>query len=169
MGDTFWAAFGGGAAAGIFTLIALLFVEWLRWFLDRPLLKVGMTFAFVYNHPMFQQGIRYVCLEAKNPHSKPVTVSRFGLAFKSEAEQRLQMFPDGTCQFPYEVKGGQAVSQRTTEQQVFAALRELGRKPSDLEGVWFESESGKVFRGKISHISMHVLEEAFQAQVAGTK
>ena len=36
----FWGAFGGAAAAGIFTLIAVLGAEWFKWYIDRPLLKV---------------------------------------------------------------------------------------------------------------------------------
>ena len=45
MDNVFWAAFGGAAAAGIITMIALLTAEWFRWFLDRPLVKVELKTA----------------------------------------------------------------------------------------------------------------------------
>ena len=169
MSNMFWAAFGGAAAAGIFTLLAVLFAEWLRRFLDRPLLKVNMTFARIHNHPMFKEGVRYICLEAKNPHSKPVTVETFGFDYKSKTKERFQVLPDGLYQFPYEVKGGQSISQLTTEESLFPALRKEGKKPSDLKGVWFQSSPGQVFRGKIPRVSMRVLEEAFQAKAKGKK
>lgn len=160
--NIFWAAFGGGAAAGIFTLIALSVAEWLRWFIDRPLLKVSMTFAYAYNVPMFKENIPYICLTARNPHSKSVVVSSFGFDYKSKPKQKIQIMSDGTCQFPYEVKGGQSISQMSRQENLFDALLKEGKKTSDLKRVWFQSESGKVFRGKIPGVSMHALEEAFK-------
>lgn len=160
--DIFWAAFGGGAAAGIFTLIALSFAEWLRWFVGRPLLKVSMAFAYARNVPMFQENIPYICLTASNPHSKSVVISSFGFDYKSRPKQKFQIMSDGTCSFPYEVRGGQSISQMSRQENLFDALLKEEKKPSDLKGVWFQSESGKVFRGKISSISMHALEEAFK-------
>jgi hypothetical protein len=159
--NIFWAAFGGGAAAGIFTLIALSVAEWLRWFIDRPLLKVSMTFAFAHNIPMFKENIPYICLIARNPHSKSVVVSSFGFDYKSKPKQKFNIMPDGLYQFPYEVKGGKSVSQTTTREILFDALLKEGKRPSDLKSVWFQSESGKVFRGKIPSISMHALQKAF--------
>jgi len=159
--DVFWAAFGGGAAAGIFTLIALSVAEWLRWFIDRPLLKVSMTFAYVYHHPMFKENVPYISLTARNPHGKSVVVSSFGFDYKSKPKQIFQIMSDGVYQFPYEVKGGQSISQRTMQENLFDALQKEGKKPSDLKGVWFQSESGKTFRGKIPRAIRHALEEAF--------
>jgi hypothetical protein len=163
--SVFWAAFGGGAAAGI----VMLLVELLRWYMDRPLLKVSMTFMLTLGHHAIKDNTRFIVLVAKNPHSKPVTVETFGFDYKSKPSWKLQVTPDGSYQFPYEVKGGQSLSQRTTEQNLFATLRKEGQEPSDLKGVWFESSSGKVFHGKIPPVSMRVLKEAFQAQTDETK
>ena len=49
--SVFWAAFGGGAAAGIFTLLAVVLTQWIRWYLDRPLIKVNVSFARLINMP----------------------------------------------------------------------------------------------------------------------
>ena len=165
MSSVFWAAFGGGAASGIFALVII----WIRWFLDRPLVKVGMTFAWVFDHPLFNENTRYISLEARNPHSKPVTLSTFGFYFKSRAHGRLQVLSDGTCQFPFELEGGKAVSQRTSEENLFKALREAGRKPSDIGGAYFESSSGKIFRGRIPRVSMRVLKESFSKYDVGSE
>jgi hypothetical protein len=59
--NVFWAAFGGGAAAGV----VLLLVELLRWYLDRPLLKVSMTFMHTYGVPMIPDKTRFILLKAK--------------------------------------------------------------------------------------------------------
>ncbi len=154
--EIFMAALGGSLGGGII----ILFSEWLRWFLDRPLLKVSMTFSFIHNHPMFNKD-RYISLEASNPHSKPITVSMFGFNYKSNAG-RLQVMFDGRLQFPYEIKAGKSITQLTTEAELFKALHDINMTPSDLKSVWFESSTGKVFKGKIPKVSMSALEKSFQ-------
>lgn len=161
--NMFWAAFGGGAAAGVFTLIAVVVAEWIRWFMDRPLVKVNVAFAYVHNHPLFDENTRYICLEAKNPHSKPVTLSTFGWRYKSQAPMQFQIMPDGTLQFPFELEGGKAISQLSPEEDLFKALRKEGLKPSDLKCVFFKSSSGKTFRGKIPRVTMQALENHFSS------
>jgi hypothetical protein len=69
MSDVFWAAFGGGAAAGIFSLIALLFAEWFRVYLDRPLVKVKASWVIYFQGTQTEQKIS---IQAINPHSRPV-------------------------------------------------------------------------------------------------
>lgn len=165
MSSVFWAAFGGGAAGGIILVIAM----GIRWFLDRPLVKVGMTFAWIFDHPLFTENTQYISLEAKNPHSKPVTLSTFGFYFKSRARGKLQVLSDGTCQFPFELEGGKAISQRTPKESLLKALRKAGRRPSDIGGVYWESSSGKVFRGKIPRVSMRVLKESFSKYDVGNE
>jgi hypothetical protein len=157
----FWAAFGGGAAAGIFTLIAIVVAEWTRWFIDRPLIKVSVGFAYVHNHPLFDENTRYICLEAKNPHSKPVTLSTFGWRYKSKEPMKFQVMPDGTLQFPFELESGKAISQLSPEEDFFEALRKEGLRPRDLKCVFFELSSGKIFRGKITRVTMQALENHF--------
>lgn len=44
--DVFWAAFGGGAAAGVFTLLAVLLGEYIRWQLAQPKLEVSVSLGF---------------------------------------------------------------------------------------------------------------------------
>lgn len=81
MPDVFWAAFGGGAAAGVFTLLALAFAEWLRRFLDRPLVKCELTVGLMLQDSQSTETVFFI---ARNPHSKSVTLSGCGLTYKQK-------------------------------------------------------------------------------------
>lgn len=172
----FWAAFGGAAAAGLLTLIAVLAAEWFRWFLDRPLVKVSLQLGnlvgvpsdnaisgaprFVYSH--FREDVPdHIFLDARNPHTKPVVLSNFGLRYKRKEWGKLQVNPQRGYQFPYKLDGGSWISQWSPLEQLFTALRKAERAPSDLKWVWFESSSGKLFCGKIEQKTIQALEEEF--------
>ncbi len=163
----FWSAFGGGAAAGIITLLAVILAEWFRWFLDRPLVRVTMMFARVNKMTYgFDPSKTYISLDARNPHSKSVTLSSFGFYYKKPKKWgKIYVFPDGQLAFPYELKGGKSISQLSYEGNLFDGLFRDGRKPSDLGRVYFQAASGKVFFGKIPKVSMKVLEEHYTTYI----
>ena len=150
----FWAAFGGAAAAGVVTLIAMLAAEWYRWFLDRPLVKVSASFGFLVG-----DSTEYLFLEAKNPHTKPVTLAAFGLSFKRKGWGDLWVAPGVGYRFPYKLGGGESISQWTSVQGLLDSLGGQGRAPSDLKWIWFRSSSGKLFRGKIERELIQGLEK----------
>ena len=72
--SVFWAAFGGGAAAGIFTLVAVIVAEWIRWFMDRPLVKVNVGFGYVHNHPLFDENKLYMSGSQKSAQQNSDTI-----------------------------------------------------------------------------------------------
>lgn len=110
MDNVFWAAFGGGAAAGIITLSAVIIAEWFRWFLDRPLVKVEMSLGFI--HTAGEIGTeRQVFLIARNPHTKPVVLSTFGFSYKQTKWGYLKLNPQAGYQFPYRLDGQDSISQ----------------------------------------------------------
>jgi len=158
MSDVFWAAFGGAAAAGVVTLIAVSVAEWYRWFLDRPLVNVEMSLGFLIT-PGPADKTRQVFLEARNPHTKPVTLSTFGLSFKQDKWGTLYVTPQAGYQFPYQLDGGKSVQQWTTVQSLLETLRKDGRAPSDLKWVWFRASSGKLYRSKIRKWVIEGLEK----------
>lgn len=165
MNNIFWAAFGGGAAAGIFTLVAVVVAEWFRWFWDRPLLKISMGFGYyIYSDRIDET--QHIVLEGKNPHTKSVTVETLGFYYKSKEWGKVQLIHEGG-ELPREVEGGKSFSYRAPIQGLLEGLEKHRRKPSDLKWVYMESSSGKVFRGKITSKNMRGLEKAFQAQVEG--
>lgn len=162
MPDVFWAAFAGAAAAGLITLIALLTAEWFRWFLDRPLLKVEMSLGHLIAYGNTDSKVRQVFLEASNPHSKPVTISTFGLRYKRYKWGTLYVNPQMGFQFPYQLDGGKSLSQWTPLEELLKTLKKSGRTPIDLKWVWFKASSGKLYQGKIKKWIIEDLEKEFE-------
>ncbi len=154
MDNVFWAAFGGGAAAGIITLFAVIIAEWFRWFLDRPLIRVKTSLGFITGNVT-----RQVIYEAINPHSKPVTLSAFGFLYRREQWGKLFTAPQLGYQFPYQLDGGKSISQWTSVQSLLETLKRGGRTPRDLKWVYFNASSGTVYRGKVEKWFIAELEE----------
>lgn len=162
MSNVFWAAFGGAAAAGLVTLIALLAAEWFRWFLDRPLVKVEMTLGYFIKTSGSRDESHQVFLEASNPHSKPVTLSTFGLLYKRKEWGKIQVNPQMGYQFPYQLDGGKSLSQWSSVKQLLEVLKKDKRTPRDLKWAWFKASSGHLYRGKIKEWVIEELEQEFQ-------
>jgi hypothetical protein len=158
MSDVFWAAFGGAAAAGFTTLVAILVAEWYRWFLDRPLVKVEMSLGFLITADSVDR-TRQVFFEARNPHTKSVTLSTFGLSYRNDKWGTLQVTPQAGYQFPYQLDGGKSVQQWTTVQSLLETLHKGGKAASDLRWVWFRASSGKLYRSKIKKWVINDLEK----------
>lgn len=165
----FWAAFGGGAAAG--AVIGI--IELVRWLSSRPLLKVEVelgeivgSFPNLYFHTGSPEQASYMFLKARNPHLVPVTVSSFGFYYKRPKGEKAIVLPQAGYQFPYEVAGGKELTQWTAIEECLSKLRQGGRRPLDLKWVWFQASSGNVFRGKIDPKVIIALEKAFQATEA---
>lgn len=136
--NIFWAAFGGGAAAG--AVIAI--IELVRWLSSRALLKVKVelgeivgSFPNLYLHTGSPEQASYVFLKAQNPHLVPVTVSSFGFRYKRPKGMKITVLPQAFYQFPYEVAGGKELTQWTTIEECLSKLRQQGERPSDLKWV----------------------------------
>jgi hypothetical protein len=161
MSDIFWSAFGGGAAAGLFTLLALGFVEWLRRFLDRPLVLVRAMWAY-YREPISNNDVRRISVDAVNPHSTPVTLSTFGFGLR-EKESMLFVIPE-TVDLPYELKGGKSITELCRVENLFDGLRKGNKTPNDLAFVWYRAQSGKLYKKKLHKNFIKILQEEFDAR-----
>ena len=144
MPDVFWAAFGGAAAAGLITLIALLTAEWFRWFLDRPLVRVKVLWAYHLGTPSTDIE-KEIAIEAINPHSKPVTLSGYGFTLKDTKAEALVVTEHRPHPLPFELRGGKSFTEHIAIEDIVASLNRAGRNPTDLERAWFTASSGKVF------------------------
>jgi len=164
MPDVFWAALGGGIA----TLLAIVVGEWLRWFLDRPLVKVKITLGFLFGGTYLatrdasRGSNRQVFFEAGNPHTKAVTLSGFGLYYKRPEWGFLQVMPQMGYQFPYQLDGGKSLTQWSDMQDLLKTLKKDGRTPRDLKWAWFRASSGELYRGKIKKWVIEELEKEFR-------
>lgn len=155
----FWAAFGGGAAAGVFILLAVVIAEWLRWFFDRPLVKVEMSLGLILGDATQTQ---YVYFEALNPHSKPVILAGIGLSFKGTKWPAVAILPPQlSALFPYQLDGGMTFNQRLTVQELIDALKNGDRVPGDITRVWFRSQAGKFFSRRIQTRVIKQIEQKY--------
>lgn len=164
MSDVFWAAFGGGAAAGIFTLIALMITEWFKWFLDRPLVKVSFSTGYIISQK--DRSDLQFFMRAANPHTRPVTLSSFGLLYSKVKWGKIQVTPQLGYVLPFQIDAGKSIQQWSDVKGLFKTLKESNRKPTDLKWVYFQSETGKYFRGKINSGFIAALQSGFDKYVS---
>jgi hypothetical protein len=157
--EVFWAAFGGAAAAGLITLIAVITAEWFRWFLDRPLIKVKMSWGVLVMQDGSVDENRQVILTAANTHNKPVTIESFGLTFKRKQWGSMLLAPQANCQLPYQLDGGKSLTQWSEIKQILSALKSEERVPRDLKSAYFAASSGKTYEGKIKKYIIRTLEK----------
>ena len=157
MSDIFWAAFGGGAAAGVFSLLALLFVEWLRRFLDRPMVKCEFTLGL----QLFKnrKSVITVFYNARNPHSKSVTLSGCDLCFKCKEWGTLAAPVES---FPYQLDVGKSYVVRIPMQELLTNLKRSGRVPSDLRKIRFHTQAHGLFHSIIAEGYIRQLEKKFE-------
>ena len=156
----FWAAFGGGAAAGIFTLFAVILAEWLRWRSDRPLLKASLRFAKHFG-PGRPSDNLMLSFEARNPHSKTIVVQSFALRLGHAKDNvsNLQIRPNFT---PSELKGGGSITQYVDSTLFLTMLREQGMRPSEIKWVLVNTAIGE-YRNRIKLGVLRSLKKEFGA------
>lgn len=145
-GEIFWAAFGGGAAAGVIVIAA----DWFRWHLDRPLLKVGLSLGNkVSNQSIITSPIPNMANDplllffARNNRFRPVFIVSFGLeysdpksGFQFWRSDRRAMTGDW-FQLPYEVTDGKGFLGPWPITRWFESLRESGLEPRHLKRCGF--------------------------------
>jgi hypothetical protein len=155
MSDIFWAAFGGGAAAGIFTLLAVAFAGWLQCYINRPLVRCELNTGFHIDVPV-KERVEYVYFTARNSHSKSVKLEEFGLIYKDK--QRAAMLSE---RLPYQLAEGDIFSQSMQMQELFNFLRKENREPRDARWIYFRASSGKWFRNKVNKGIIRQLQKKF--------
>ena len=79
--DVFWAAFGGGAAAGVVTLVSVTAIELIRWRLVEPKLRVRANWTFRLSAS--SEVTQWLAIQVSNIRSRPLTVSGYGFNYKN--------------------------------------------------------------------------------------
>ena len=142
--DVFWAAFGGGAAAGIFSVIAVVLGEYLRWRSVQPKLVVSVTLGRLAGardidgqlYPVqVDDSCETTLFGAQNPRLSSATVMSFGLRARHGEKPVIQVTPQ--FKFPYEIEGGKSLTQWFDTKVLLKSLAETGNKPSDIKYAWF--------------------------------
>lgn len=164
----FWGAFGGGAAAGLFTLLAVGVAEWLRWFVNRPLLKVRAvvgdvesTTGHMASSGALGVGSRKIFLIAANPHTVPLNVSTFGLSYRSKKWGTMVVRPLVGYDFPHQILSGTNLIQWVDVPRVLQELRSRNRNPKDLKYAWFTSSTHKIFRGRLTKETIRLIQTEY--------
>lgn len=151
----FLAAFGGGLAGAA----ALLIVEWVRRFWDRPRLEVKASLRTIIGDEQTQ-----VFIEAINPSDKPVTVTGFGLQLESGEAPVLWLPPQPGYPFPFTIDGGKSYTQWFTLNNLLSHLRETGHTPADLKFAWFRTQTDRIYRKRLPKKLIRVLSKEFRRQ-----
>jgi hypothetical protein len=157
--DIFFAGFGGAIAGCFITLIAIIFSELLRHFLGRHLVRVKLGVGYFIG-----ESEKQVFYEATNIKSQPVTLSSFGLLFKSKKWAKLKITPRRGNPLPFQLGAGNVFSYWSPIDELIVALGTAGKVPKDLHSVWFEASSGTLFRRKIDKWFINDLEEAIDGK-----
>jgi hypothetical protein len=168
--DVFWAAFGGGAAAGIFTLLAVLSTEWFRDFLNRPRIGTKLMFAQIISHAHANRdSTQYLSFEAANAKDKPVTLSSYGLMFKRRKSDLLHVIPSPVTTFPIRLESRDSISDHIPQENLFKTLREMHKRPKELKWVYFKDATGYYYRNKIAKITIKELERRYNEYLTETR
>lgn len=156
----FWAAFGGGAAAGVFTLSAVLLSEYIRHRRDRERVAVDAT-AGIIDQPGEGASDPMLFLAASNPHTRPTILEAFGYRYRKKKWGYVQINPQLGFELPRKLEPGDSYSQWTPIAGIAKSLREQGRTPRDIKDIWFRLRTGRTFGGKIPKYAFRQINEEY--------
>jgi hypothetical protein len=163
--DTFWAAFGGGAAGSVFTLLGVLLLDYLGRRRNRPLLQVELEFGYLIpgvqglpnEYPRIltvdpsnapTAGVAVIVFKAFNPNHFPQEVTSYGLYVKTSGHPILHFNPDKWGdQPPKMLAQGDGFTQTAP---IKSRYLEPGITWDDVTYLWFKTRSGHEFRAKIA-------------------
>lgn len=105
------------------------------------------------------KAIETVLCNARNPHSKSVTLSGCDLHFKRKDWGWLTMPLEW---FPHQLNGGKSYTVRMPMQELLMTLKKGGKVPSDLKEIHFRTESHGSFHSSIDEGHIKQLEKKFE-------
>ena len=160
----YWAPFLGAIGAGLMVVAVPVAFFFLRWWAGRPLLKPRARLDYLHDlHG--SDGVLTLFLEARNPRSKHVTVTSFGLELDSETNSLIPLASRAGYVYPHEVAKSQSIIEWCEVPNLVDILDELGRTPSDLRRVWFKALSGERYWARLDR---HVIDGLAQYRISTT-
>ncbi len=138
----FFAAFGGGAAAGL----VILGIELIRRYWERPLVKVTVGVGLSVAEDRDAKDAELV-LEASNVHGQPVTLVSCGLVLSTG--HRVLLPRSQVADLPMELGLQRPVVKTVSVEQLLSRLKVWGCAPEDVHYAYFTSSTGRVFRTRL--------------------
>jgi hypothetical protein len=138
----FFAAFGGGAAAGV----VILGIELIRRYWERPLVKVTVGVGLSVAEDRDAKDAELV-LEASNVHGQPVTLVSCGLVLSTG--HRVLLPRSQVADLPMELGLQRPVVKTVSVEQLLSRLEVWGCVPDDVQYAYFTSSTGRVFRTRL--------------------
>ena len=155
--DVFWAAFGGGAAAGIVGIVGIIVVEWMRVTREGAKLQVGATFVLMSGGGVDDYQL-YFAIKVSNPRMIPITVDSYSLS-RGKHGTLVMPLEYADPQLPQELAPGSSAGMRAPVDTLVRALVKDDLLVSDIKGVQVTTASGGVFTAKIHKGMRKKLEE----------
>ena len=121
----------------------------LRRWMDRPTLRPNARLDYLHDL-QGPDAVLKLFLEAKNPHSSPVTVQSLGIELDSGVDPPLVVTLQAGYVFPHQVKKGESITEWTDVGELVGKVANQGGSPSDLKWVWFRTSTGERHRARLS-------------------
>jgi len=152
----FFAAFGGGAAAGV----VILGLELIRRYWERPLVKVTVGVGLSVAEDRDAKDAELV-LEASNVHGQPVTLVSCGLVLRTG--HRVLLPRSQVADLPMELGLQRPIVKTVPVEQLLSRLEVWGCVPDDVQYAYFTSSTGRVFRTRLGKDIIAALSRGWEA------
>jgi len=152
----FFAAFGGGAAAGV----VILGIELIRRYWERPLVKVTVGVGLSVAEDRDAKDAELV-LEASNVHGQPVTLVSCGLVLSTG--HRVLLPRSQVADLPMELGLQRPVVKTVSVDQLLSRLKVWGCAPEDVQYAYFTSSTGRVFRTRLGKDIIAALSRGWES------
>ena len=163
--DVFWAAFGGGAAGSLVTLVAVLASEWLKWRLSEPKVAVSIALGHIRGGIVYRLNDsppEKVLFSIENVRTRPVTIIGFGVIYKRRNRNRAVFFPEGPVDLPQEITAGKSLNLWINTETYLESLIEDSLSVEDIKYAYVDTADSREFRTKIKRETANKLSLLLQ-------
>ncbi len=167
--DIFWAAFGGGAAGSVVTLVAVLASEYLKGRLSEPKLVVSISLGYMQGGEVWtlkDSRPEDIYFDIKNTRTRPVTVINYGFMYESGDRPKAIIRPPQWIQLPHEITAGKSLMAWINTEVYLQSLIEDSRTPKDIKYAYVVTSDGREFRGKLAKDTIGTLTTSLEAYKA---